>query len=312
MSPTFYLSAMDRLTEECAPSVETDVVTVPVAHDLTGFADHVFYYSRTAPEIVAGSQGAAEIRVLDDQEQVLFATQFDGVDTHSDDDSTSQISATLAVRVPYTSTLASIQLYKNGVLQDSRVRTSHSPVITITQPTVGAILTDTLTINWDVTDGDSDSIQSDVLYSSDGVYWHPLVLRTVSSTLTVDTEHLAASSNASIRVRSSDGLNTTSTDVADLELLPNRIPTVWVVSPIDLTSYPSGANVMLLGGASDLEDKQIVSSNAQWYSNLDGYLAQGFQVNTTSLSVGNHLIEFRVVDSDGGSASTHVSISITQ
>lgn len=310
ISPDTYTAAMDLLASHCTTDVVADTFTIAVGAELTSIEDHVFHHTRTGPAIVASKTGAAELRLLDDQDQLMYATRFNGSEVHSDDGGAPDGVGITVVRAPYDPAVESIELYKDGALQERRTRTAHSPVITITLPTAGSTLTETLTVEWQVSDADGDPIQTDVLYSKDGLDWHPLVLRTTATSVSVGAGELASSDTAMIRVRSSDGFNTTRDDVAGLQLGPNRPPRVWITHPQDPSTFYAGANVMLLGGAADLEDGSLPASSVAWYSSIDGLIATGYDYNTTSLSPGTHVLEFRATDSDGGVSSAFATVAV--
>ena len=92
-------------------------------------------------------------------------------------------------------------------------KSPNAPSVVITRPVPNAVITDTLTIEWAATDADGDDLLVEVLYSKDGATWQPLLVNSVVSSLSVATGQLASSQAGLVRVRVSDGFETTITDV---------------------------------------------------------------------------------------------------
>ncbi|SDI17099.1 hypothetical protein SAMN05428952_11031 [Nitrosomonas sp. Nm132] len=88
----------------------------------------------------------------------------------------------------------------------------------------------------------------------------------------------------------------------------NSAPSVTIDTPANNATFMAGEAVTFTGTAADSEDGSLTSALA-WSSSLDGALGNGGTVNTSSLSVGTHVITASVSDS-GGLAGSH-SISVT-
>jgi len=89
----------------------------------------------------------------------------------------------------------------------------------------------------------------------------------------------------------------------------NTTPTVSITGPGSGTSIVQGAALTFSGSASDAEDGSLTSKLA-WTSSIDGLLGTGSGFSKI-LSAGSHVITAKVTDSDGSSASSQVSVTVT-
>ncbi len=106
-------------------------------------------------------------------------------------------------------------------------------------------------------------------------------------------------------------------DQVKLEVTANQLPLVKIaVAPtIELTpgatsTYDKGDTVTLTASAQDAEDGVITGSAIRWYSDIDGYLASGTALNSSTLTPGTHSITATVTDSENQTA-TSAALSIT-
>jgi hypothetical protein len=168
-------------------------------------------------------------------------------------------------------------------------------------------------VRWQASDADGDPLVANVLYShANGQTWIPLDVFVEETEVVRETAPLPAGTRAMVKVSVSDGMNTTSAIVGDLQLTPNRAPRVYIVAPADGESWVADTNAILLGG-DDPEDGVLADTAFAWFSNLDGYLGSGSLLNTKSgpsLSVGNHTLTLVVTDSAGASDSASLEVSV--
>jgi hypothetical protein len=77
-----------------------------------------------------------------------------------------------------------------------------------------------MTLQWNGTDADGDTLQYDVLYSSDGrTTWTPLTAGLQDPQFTVDVGNLLASNQTWFRVVALDGVNTGTADVGPIQVV---------------------------------------------------------------------------------------------
>ena len=101
----------------------------------------------------------------------------------------------------------------------------------------------------------------------------------------------------SFRVLDDDG-SWSDTILAELEILDNSIPTATIISIPDVSVV--GESVTFSGEGTDT-DGSIVAYN--WRSSIDGQLSTNLSFSISSLSVGEHMIYFKVQDNDGAWSS---------
>lgn len=253
------------------------------------------------------SIGDGEIRLFDDQQVQLYSTKFE---------TTYEVTQTnrypISIEVPALATADSIKLYKDGILQDTIQRTANSPLITITAPTTGQVITDTFSVSAALSDADGDSLRSYVQYSPDGTNWVSLRSVFTGTLPVVDSALLAGTQTGIIRVVATDGFNTATAEVTGLNVSPDKAPTAVIISPnIANRAYLEGTNVVLVGSAYDLEDGKIMAdASLSWSSSIDGFLGNGLTIETPDLSTGSHTITFQVTDSDNNTTSATVVLDV--
>ncbi|GJL63082.1 MAG: hypothetical protein NPIRA04_17360 [Nitrospirales bacterium] len=86
-------------------------------------------------------------------------------------------------------------------------------------------------------------------------------------------------------------------------------PTVTITSPTDGAFLSAGSPVTFVGTATDAQDGNL-TSNLVWRSDKDGQLGTGGRVST-ALSIGTHRITASITDSDGGTSTQAISITLT-
>jgi len=89
---------------------------------------------------------------------------------------------------------------------------------------------------------------------------------------------------------------------------PNDPPTVSITSPVDGSTFDSGATITFQGTATDPEEGDL-SASLVWTSSKDGPIGTGGSFSAT-LSDGTHTITASVTDSGGATGSASVSITV--
>ena len=89
---------------------------------------------------------------------------------------------------------------------------------------------------------------------------------------------------------------------------PNEPPTVSINSPMDGSTFDSGATIFFEGTASDPEDSNLTTSLV-WTSSKDGQIGTGGSFSTT-LSDGTHTITAEVTDLGGKTGSASINITV--
>lgn len=227
------------------------------------------------------------------------------------------------ITVPDMSNIARIELLRNNVLQDIITRSPHAPSVTLLSPASSFTLTNTTTISWEGADADNDALVYDVFWRPTNAEhaWKPLILGTVTSTLTVATSDLPAGAQGSLKVVARDGLNK-SESVRNNLVLTNHPPSIAIVFPRSGDEFQRGEFIEFLSQSRDVDQPGELVPSVTWSSNIDGvlstdgdpFLSGGLpDVNTATpfLSVGIHELTVTACDNLGACASESVTIEVT-
>ena len=178
------------------------------------------------------------------------------------------------------------------------------PSVTITSPVDGSTFDSGATILFegsaiDTEDGD---LTATLAWSSDLDGSIGIVGGSVSTTLSDGVHTITASVTD---VNGATGTGSVSITVGPV----NSAPSVTITSPVDGSTFDSGATILFEGSAIDTEDGDLTATLA-WSSDLDGSIGiVGGSVSTT-LSDGTHTITAEVTDSGELSESASVSITV--
>lgn len=188
------------------------------------------------------------------------------------------------------------------------VGTGHAPVVTITSPTNGATYREyqLLTFSATATDAEDGNVAANLKWYYETTNLFGAGASFTYSTLAPGTHTITAS------VTDSSGL--TGSASITITITPNAAPTVIINSPVNGASVQQNVPMTVAGTASDAEDGNLTSAiqwRSDWNSNL--FIGAGGTVDTTSLSIGTHVITATVVDSHGltGVAYSHFTVNKT-
>ena len=99
------------------------------------------------------------------------------------------------------------------------------------------------------------------------------------------------------------------TGSAAITVAVNAAPVVTINSPAGGSSVVEDTNLDFVGTATDSEDGEI-SANLSWESSRDGTIGSGGSFSTAALSVGTHTITASVTDSQGGTHSDSIFVTV--
>jgi uncharacterized delta-60 repeat protein len=113
-------------------------------------------------------------------------------------------------------------------------------------------------------------------------------------------------------VISATAIDTTAlTTTATIQIIiDQQKPVAQITSPISGSVFSQGTNIVFTGTANDYEDGILTGSSLQWSSDVNGYLGSGNSVNTSSLSIGSHLIKLIASDTQNGKDTTTIVVVI--
>ncbi len=192
-------------------------------------------------------------------------------------------------------------------------RSPNPPSVTITAPTAGTVHGGgQITISWTAADPDGDDLYHTVQYSTDGgTIYETVAVEYIGDSITLDREDLAGSSEARVRVISSDG---TRSAVAESEVfvVEDNAPRVSIVTPETGSVFTDLQAVVLDATAFDIEDGVLVEGSIGWFSDIEGALGTGLTLITEAalLTPGAHQITVTATDSAGNSSVDSVEIVI--
>jgi len=170
-------------------------------------------------------------------------------------------------------------------------RSANPPSVTLIKPAGGESWGEgEHAVSWAMSDNDGDGLSASVYYSNDdGNTWTLVAAGLEETSLSIDGSVLAGGDSCRIKVRVSDGLDT-SEAVSPPILVASKPTTVLLLRPESGEVIPSEAPLVLEALATDLEDGPVEGQQLVWTSNRDGDLGQGTSVWYDSPSCGAHTI----------------------
>jgi hypothetical protein len=212
--------------------------------------------------------------------------------------------------VPYDPTTEIIRLVDDGTVLHQVEVSANPPQVTLLQPNGGENVTDQLTIIWEASDPDEDTLLYTVEYSADnGASWQVVQTNYPTTTLTLsDTLGLPASDLGRVRVIAWDGVNTAS-DMSDAPFsVANHLPVAHISTPDDGAKVKVGDQLILSGRGFDIEDGMLSDSYLEWLLDGTSVIGTGTEIALDGLTPGLHTITLRASDAHG--AQDEVSIQI--
>lgn len=205
-------------------------------------------------------------------------------------------------------------LHNNQVLYGKNISLG-IPTTKVSYPNGGEMLPNTpISIRWSANDPDGDPLKYVVQYSPDaGVTWRTLATDLTSTSLELDPENIAGTSQGLIRVQASDGFNTAH-DISDAPFsISKHAPIPTIESPKTDTVYIGDSTITFWGSAFDKEDGQLSNASLKWNSDLSGDLGSGESLTLMSsgLAKGTHTITLTAFDKDGQTGSTSIKLTIS-
>lgn len=179
------------------------------------------------------------------------------------------------------------------------------PLVSVVKPAGGEVLDgNQVEVSWTASDPDGDKLAYTVQYSADnGINWETVEQDVTKTTVKIDRYDLSGSDSARFRVLATDGIHTTIGESKNFKLT-GRSATVEILNPRNDEAHVKGETIAFESYAYDFDAGEVDDESVTWSSNIDGKLGKGLELETSSLSVGDHTITVTVADDAGGSPTT--------
>lgn len=169
-------------------------------------------------------------------------------------------------------------------------------------------VTGTVTLAWNASDADGDTLTFDVFYSNNGgSSFVGVQSGLTSNSAQIDTSSLAGG-NGFFRVIASDGVNIGQAD-SPAYTFADKPPTPMILTPGNNHTVNYGQLVNFSGAAMDWQDGGVTGANLVW-SNQKGVLGTGELLSVSNLPVGVNTITLTATNSKGQSASTSITVIV--
>jgi len=286
------------------PAVEKLVITGYVGADDAAIL-RPFHVVTTAFATGSGVEGDFSVDLIDGSGRILLTHRFRAI---ADSQATS---LGFNEFVPWKTETRRIVLKRDNTALAERMVSPNKPSVRVTKPERGETWGKTATIAWEAGDRDGDALTFTVLYNSGlDERWVPLATDVTERSISVDTALLVGSTRAGIRVRATDGVNTTEADSGGTFTLPDNPPLVAILGTTSGQGLPQ-QRAKFTGAAYDPRDGMLPAARLSWSSDRDGRLGNGPQIETIRpLSGGAHIITLTATNSQGRSANSRMSIMV--
>ena len=214
--------------------------------------------------------------------------------------------------VPWVAGTQRIAIYHGTQELASRSVSAHAPVVALTGPANGAVISgEGIDLSWVGSDGDGDPLTYWLEYSTDGgAHWQLMSGELDDSSVTVESEALPGTSQGKFRLTASDGVNTGEDETQGTFTVGNKAPEVAILSPSSAAAFVTGQTVALSAQALDLEDGSLTGAAVTWSSDLAGALGTGALMHVTGLLTGTHHITVAATDSQAATTTAEVFIFV--
>lgn len=263
-----------------------------------------FHIVRTAYTRSSGKTGDLSVSLLDASGEVLVTYNFTA---HAIENSTT---VAFDEFVPWRAGTKQIVLKRDAAVLAQRAVSAHKPSVKVTRPRPGETWGEKATIQWQAVDVDKDSLTYSVYYNS-GLdnRWVPIASDITATSATVNTALLVGSSKARVKVRATDGVNTTEAVSAGSFTVPAHAPLVVILDSRPGKSV-SSQGAQFTGVAYDPRDGVLPPTSLKWVSDRDGNLGSGGRITTKPLSSGAHVITLTATDSQGRVGTAKVKVMV--
>ncbi|NOZ06561.1 MAG: DNRLRE domain-containing protein [Chloroflexi bacterium] len=315
--PAGAVAAADAPRAQAAQATEQDYLII-LGRMKDGTVDKLYPFIRTT--LPAGSHdnygtGDYQIRLLDENGEILFVRYFQVEGNHGGGETIEHQEYPDPIHefVPLIPGTVRVQITLGEDVLFERSASEHPPTVKMLSPNGGEQwpASGSVTVKWQAEDADGDALTYMLQVSQDsGATWNAVAVNLSEPQTTLEVSNLPGGSKSRMRVLASDGFQTASdTSDGDFTIAP-KPPQLFLLDPVDGATYPPNAAITLDGIASDPEDGPLDGSQLSWFSDRQGMLGTGNQVDATGLEPGWHTITLIAQDSSGDTGKASVRILV--
>ena len=261
--------------------------------------------------------GPYTLRLLGPGGAILLDVPFDApvpvVEQMEDEPALDIATGIFAFRVPFDPLTERVQVLRSGLVVAERIATPSLPAVTLSAPTAGSVYgPQSLSVAWSASDPDADGLSSLVQWSPDGgASWETLAIDQEGPVVEVGWDTLRGTTNAMVRVLTTDGFRTTIAVAGPFEIR-GHAPILELRLPFVGEHDAYGQQVEFEAVANDLEDGVLDGDAVVWTSDRDGEIGRGarFSRRAEELSTGRHQIRVVAQDRSGFTVTNTVDLVI--
>lgn len=262
-----------------------------------------FHRITTRSSTSAGTSGAFRVELVDAAGRVTLTHRFDAQEIDDSQD------RTFTEFVPWRAGTQKIVVRRGGTVLDTRIVSRNAPRLQITSPIGGDAWGAKAVVRWQAADDDGDRLTFAVLYNTGrDEPWIPIANGVTANEVTIDTNLLPGSNDARIRVRATDGINTTIAESRPFNVA-DKPPLPGILNPGE-KPVARGAPIDLTGFAYDPEEGLLTGDRLTWTSDRERLIGRGGRLKTRLHSPGRHVITLTATDSRGRSVSSRTSVRV--
>jgi uncharacterized delta-60 repeat protein len=212
-------------------------------------------------------------------------------------------------RVPAAG-VARLELVRGGTVLGTISRSPSAPTARLIAPAGGARLRGEkpVTVRWQAADADGGTPSVSVEYSADaGMTYDTVAQAQGSEQVVLPAGVLASSPRARLRLRITDGFNTTVTAARPVVVLP-RAPAVTIIEPALQQRVQGGEMLYLQGAAADDGGHSLAGGQLRWFAS--GHLLGTGAVLSAVLPAGARSVRLVARDGAGRTGSATVGLKV--
>ncbi len=186
----------------------------------------------------------------------------------------------------------------------SNTTNNNAPSSTITAPANGHSVAKNTNINFTGTGDDNE----DGALTGASLVWTSDLDGALGTGADINVASLSVGDHV-ITLTAIDSDGATGTQSIDVTVT-NTAPTAAISAPTDGDSYVEGTTITFSGSGIDPEDGALGGTALAWTSDVDGAMGTGTSVNTSTLSIGPHVVTLTATDPEGLTDTAVINVTI--